>query len=268
MHEAQLHDDNCFVTLTYADEHLPVGGNLDHRDYQLFMKRLREYIERNAEPRKVEADLSQNRREKDHTAKSEIRYFMCGEYGPTTGRPHYHAILFGINFNDKVAWKKTAAGSQLYKSELLDKLWKKGQCSIGNMTWQAAAYVARYNMKKAGQKNKKIEILNPDTGEICTRTPEYKKMSRRQGIGKQWIKANAKDVYPRGTIILNSMEAKPPRFYDNYYKTLDEAKYEELKSKRQHEQAKRPVDLTTSTLRQGEIVTRAKLAFLKRNGAN
>lgn len=41
VHEASLHDDNCFVTLTYNDQHIPSDAGLRHRDYQLFMKRLR-----------------------------------------------------------------------------------------------------------------------------------------------------------------------------------------------------------------------------------
>lgn len=41
MHEASLYDDNCFVTLTYDDEHLPKDGSLVKKDFQLFMKKLR-----------------------------------------------------------------------------------------------------------------------------------------------------------------------------------------------------------------------------------
>lgn len=41
VHQASMYPDNCFVTLTYAPEYLPYNGSLVHRDFQLFMKRLR-----------------------------------------------------------------------------------------------------------------------------------------------------------------------------------------------------------------------------------
>ena len=40
-HEASLYEENSFVTLTYSTERLPPRGSLVHRDFQLFMKRLR-----------------------------------------------------------------------------------------------------------------------------------------------------------------------------------------------------------------------------------
>lgn len=72
MHEAKLHPANCFVTLTYRDEDLPENGSLRHRDFQLFMKRLRK--------------------------RADVRFYMCGEYGEQKLRPHYHACLFGVDY--------------------------------------------------------------------------------------------------------------------------------------------------------------------------
>jgi len=174
--------------------------------------------------------------------------------------------MFGINFADRKYYKTTEAGSRLDKSETLDKIWSYGYASIGQLNWQTAAYTARYNMKKAGEKNKKWEILNPDTGEIIIREPEYQKMSRNEGIGKAWIKQFTADVYPHGTILVNGKETTTPRFYDDYYRTLSEENYNALKLTRQEAQGQRPVDLTRSRLDAEETVTRAKLAFLKRNG--
>lgn len=264
MHEAKLHTHNCFLTLTISPEKLGTRIDLDHRDFQLAIKRLRESA--------LQGGTSDGPQEHNpvlhsrHEQRAIIRYHMCGEYGPLNSRPHYHANMFGINFADKQPWKKTEAGFQLYKSETLEKIWQLGQCSIGQLSWQTAAYTARYNMKKAGEKNKKWEIINPETGEVITREPEYQKMSRNPGIGKDWIKQYKTDVYPRGTIIVNSKELTTPRFYDDYYRTLDEGAYAQLKLKRQNEQGKRPVDITNSRIRAEETVTRAKLAFLKRNG--
>ena len=127
MHEAQMHEDNCFITLTFNPESLDDRSNpwsLDVRDFQLFMKRLR---------KKYGAG---------------IRFYHCGEYGELNKRPHYHACIFGFDFPDKRLWKVTNSGHRLYISESLDELWPFGFCTIGNVTFESAAYVARYIMKK------------------------------------------------------------------------------------------------------------------------
>ena len=82
LHEASQHTDNCFITLTYARDKLPPGASLDHADFAGFMKRAR------------------------HHAPSGVRFYMCGEYGPQTKRPHYHACLFGIDFKVNTTRKK------------------------------------------------------------------------------------------------------------------------------------------------------------------
>jgi hypothetical protein len=43
MHEASLYENNCFVTLTLDDDHLPSDGSLDKDIFQRFMKRLRKW---------------------------------------------------------------------------------------------------------------------------------------------------------------------------------------------------------------------------------
>lgn len=130
MHEASLYENNCFVTLTYDDEHLPKDGNLHIEDFQKFVKRLR--------------------KEAFHDG---IRYFHAGEYGGDLGRPHFHAILFNCDFADKVH-ASSRRGNRLYASEALSALWPFGFHSIGDVTLASASYVARYCMKKAEQPDK------------------------------------------------------------------------------------------------------------------
>lgn len=124
MHESKLHDRNCFITLTYDEAHLPPDRGLHYRDFQLFMKRLRKRFGDN------------------------IRFYMCGEYGEKVGRPHFHACLFGHDFDDKKLWSTTPAKSKLYRSESLEELWPNGFSSVGDVTFESAAYVARYITKK------------------------------------------------------------------------------------------------------------------------
>jgi hypothetical protein len=158
-HEASLHDDNCFITLTYNDDHIPLNGSLKLEDFQLFMKRLRKKY-----------------------APKKIRFFHCGEYGDQSFRPHYHALLFGHDFSDKKHYQ-TSNGHRLYKSDSLDDLWSHpvtknfmGDCLIGNLTFDSAAYCARYIMKKVtGEKSHDY---------YDGLQPEYATMSRRPGISR------------------------------------------------------------------------------------
>ena len=106
MHEAQMHEDNCFITLTYRPDDLPKDGSLNKKHFQDFMKRFRHRY-----------------------SDTKIRYYMCGEYGEDFGRPHYHACIFGFDFPDKVHWK-TFNGCKLFTSEILEDLWSFGFCTV------------------------------------------------------------------------------------------------------------------------------------------
>lgn len=222
LREAQMHEENCFVTLTYDEEHFPVDGSLDVRDFQLFMKKLR-------------------RRHGDR----KIRFFHAGEYGEKFGRPHYHALLFGFNFKDREPLRVTPSGSKLDFSRELSDLWAKGYCSVGDVTVESASYVARYCTKKLlGDGDPDAEGPNglkryeriSDYGEVVQVKPEYTTMSRGgrspegenlRGIGYSWFKKYGRDIYPHDfTIVNGDRKLPPPRYFDNLYeveKPLDMA---------------------------------------------
>ena len=195
VHEASLYLHNCFITLTYSDEHLPQFGSLDKTHFQLFMKRLRKRFG------------------------SGVRYYQCGEYGERTHRPHYHACLFNFNFPDRVIhpFVRPTGEFPVYYSQSLAELWPFGHHSIGEVTFESAAYVARYILKKQTGKGSEIyyEVLDEDNETVigCLER-EYTTMSRRPGIGKDWYKKWAKDVYPSDFLIINGKKVKPPKFYD------------------------------------------------------
>ena len=128
LHEASLYQVNSFITLTYNNEHLPSDGSLRYPDFQRFIKRLRERLRRDG--------------------LADIRFYMAGEYGSKRGRPHYHACIFGYDFPDRVEWMRTPVGSLLYRSAFLESLWPYGYSSVGELTFESAAYTARYIMKK------------------------------------------------------------------------------------------------------------------------
>jgi len=213
-----MHEDNCFITLTYDNEHLPRDGSLHVEHWQKFAKRLRK-------------------------ARGPFRFFHCGEYGAKSLRPHYHAAIFGLGFEDQVKWKKNSRGEWLYVSKLLGNSWKFGFSSVGALTYESAAYVARYVMSKATvpesedpavlarQKRHftRYERIDRETGEVHTVKPEYVTMSRRPGIGTSWYEKFKSDVYPSDEVVVEGRRFRPPRFYDE---KLDEAILGELKDKR------------------------------------
>ncbi len=182
MHEAQLHDDCSFLTLTYNNKNLPKGSSLVKEHVSKFLKALRGRI-----------------------TPIKIRFFACGEYGENLGRPHYHVLLFGYSFPDKI-FQKTKNGSTLYTSSELDLVWKKGFCSIGAVTFDSAMYVANYAQKKLHNERAESHYKG--------RLPEFLLMSRNPGLGKKWIEKYKTDVYPSDEIIVNGKPARPPRYYD------------------------------------------------------
>jgi len=243
IHEAQLHQNNCFITLTYDDTHLPSDGSLHYEDFQRFLKRLRKSLKG-----------------------AKIRYYMAGEYGENFGRPHWHACIFGYDFPDKELWKRTSAGSLIYRSEHLETLWPFGYSSIGDLNFQSAAYVARYVMKKVNGKFKDLhyEDVNFETGEIIQLRPEFCKMSLKPGIGYEWYKKYRSDVYPHDYVVVNGKKVKPPKFYDKKYKDDYPYEYDELLYTREKSAKLNYLDNTDERLAVKAKVVAARLKHLKR----
>lgn len=247
MHEASLHDSNSFITLTYDEEHIPLDHGLSKRDLTLFFKRLRKMLE----PKK-------------------IRYFACGEYGDgETKRPHYHAIIFGYDFPDKIYLKPSKAGLPLYVSTALSKCWGQGDCNIGMVSFESASYVAQYCTKKLKGHDEDSEEyysaynrVDPDTGEQFIVTPEFVVMSRRPGIGKKWIDLYREETIRDDYVIVNNRPQLPPKFYD---KQLDEATQNELKAARRLHAIRRNQDNSLVRLQQREKVVKYRNNQFKRD---
>lgn len=193
MHESSLYQNNCFITLTYSNENLPAVGSLVPRDFQLFMKRVRKRFG------------------------SGVRFYGCGEYGDEFGRPHYHALLFNMDFHDKKPWRKPGE-HQLYRSERLEALWPLGASEIGSVSFDSAAYVARYCVKKFTGKSAAEHYHRVDAeGRSHMIYPEFGRMSLRPGIGKPWLDKFHADVYNYDFCLVNGVKVSPPVFYDRKY---------------------------------------------------
>jgi len=229
MHEAQLHEANCFLTLTFDDENLDPKYSLRKSDFQLFMKRFRKLVD----PVK-------------------LRYFHCGEYGENFGRPHHHAIIFGYDFPDKVIHSEN-----LYTSPTLSGLWPYGYSTIGDCTFDSCAYVARYIMKK--------QTGDKAADHYGDRVPEYNTMSRRPGIGTEWYNQFKTDVYPSDEcVIREKITCKPPKFYDGLHEALDPNQMSGVKRKRLHLASRHREDQTPERLAVRESIITKKLAELER----
>lgn len=204
---------------------------------QLFFKRLRKNFP-NAEP----------------------RYYYCGEYGDRNGRPHYHVLLFNFRFDDKLLLKGSGDRA-LYTSETLTKIWGLGHASIGAVTPESAAYVARYVLKKQEDQTKR------EAG----RKPEFTRMSRRPGIGADWIDLYATDVYPSNSVIHAGKTYSVPRYYDARIEKSDPGLLETSKEiradvaqRRLRAISKRTGRSALFTLANREVILKQKLSQYKR----
>lgn len=206
MHEAKMHEKNCFITLTYDPENIPVGGSLDRRAFPNFVKRLRKRLT-----------------DRSGEGSAGLRYFHAGEYGTNTRRPHYHALIFGYDFPDKTQWSERD-GAAVFRSKELEDCWDLGFCEIGSLTYESAQYVAKYVVDKIG---------GPRADEYYEgREPEFATMSTSPGIGRTWYERWKADVYPSDQVVLNGKVGKPPRYYDRLLEAEDPKMFERVKAAR------------------------------------
>lgn len=151
MLEATQHSSSVFVTLTYDDEHLPEDGSLRPRDLQLWLKRLRKFM-----------------------APTKIRFYAVGEYGDETGRPHYHAVLFGFPSCSSFGTVYNRSGC-CDSCRVVRDTWGKGRIHVGVLEKDSAGYVCGYVVKK---------MTKADDVRLNGRHPEFARQSRMPGIGR------------------------------------------------------------------------------------
>lgn len=243
MHEASLHEFNSFLTLTYNDENIPEDHSLDHSHVQKFFKKLRHKV----------------------PTGNKISYFMCGEYGDQTQRPHYHVCLFGEDFNKDRKVYSENGGNRLYHSDTLSDIWGLGDCRIGSLTQASAAYVAGYVLNKQ-YNDAEYEIVDPATGEIYMRRPPYCRMSTNPAIGKRWIERYHQEVYSNenDACYADGRMYRPPRYYDKVATDKLGINLEEIRVKRFEKAERMSHDNTAERLAVKERVKLAEISQSKR----
>lgn len=207
-HEAQMHKQSWFVTLTYDDPHLPTPPSLNYREFQRFMKRLRKAHE------------------------GPVRFFMCAEYGERTRRPHYHAVLFGLQLSDLGRYGGPD-DQPLFVSAWLTNLWGLGTVMIGAVTPKSAQYVARYNLKKVtGDLAEYHYAWVDEEGVVHQLEPEFCHMSTRPGIGATWYSKFCTDVHTHDYVIRDGVKNPVPRYYDKLATRRDDFEIDLLRQQR------------------------------------
>lgn len=211
-----------FLTITYKDEYLKThktvntetgetyeGISLCKEDIQKFWKRLRKKY-----------------------PQMQLKYIECGEYGSRTLRPHYHAIVYGLPLPMET-FKKIGMNNlnqPIWQCDELNNVWGMGFVTIGRVTWESSAYVARYTLKKStGAKYDKNWYMMQGL------IPEFITMS--QGIAKSYFNTNLEKIYNTDTVpIVNKKSGanvKPPKSYDRMLKEIDPELYEKIKHERE-----------------------------------
>lgn len=239
--ELESHDSAYFVTLTYDDVHVPVSYfpdpetgeafpslTLRRDDVKNFIKRLRK------------------------RCGQKIRVFGCGEYGDTTLRPHYHLICFGLKLDDLVVTGKSPIGIPYYTSQLIQDTWsiwhqpEKGQIrgwfepigfvSVGEVTWESCAYVARYV-------NKKVDHDMAAFYETYNVEPEFRISPRRSGLGREYYETHKEQMREYSYFNISTEDGgrkiMPPKYFMDLFEKDYPEDHAKLKEKRKHIAAER-----------------------------
>lgn len=285
VHEAGLHEDrngSSFVTLTYRDKEIATA---EQREKGLHIRDDWSLDSPNLHPPKSGRSHFQRfmKRLRKSRPGDGIKFYQCGEYGNkckhginldlvgcpmcNCGRPHHHAILFNTWFQDLEPYA-VQNGITRYTSPELERLWGCGFVDVGKVTFESAAYCARYIMKKVTGKEDKVSAhyTSIDIDGVMTQIePEYSSMSN--GIGKEWYQRYKDDFFPSDEVPLpgTGVIKKVPRYYEEMLKVEDEATHQEVKRKRMEFREENDHEYTRERLMDKYKVKQAQVGMLKRN---
>jgi len=232
IHEARMHRENRFLTLTYDNEHLPT--ELRPKHLTDFIKRLREHRSRDTENIFL------------GTRSASIRYLACGEYGDKTERPHYHLSLFNCGFADEIRYS-----NELRESQTLTAIWGKGAAKLATFTPRTAGYVANYLVKEG----KKTYYMADHDGVIHEREPPFRRMSKNPAIGRTWLEKYGNDLQHGYIIKPGGMKVRIPRYYTKWL--LSQNAHKQKTEDRRATPIEHNDSRTPDRLRDAEIIHKA-----------
>lgn len=219
--ESKLHKSSLFLTLTYDDLCVPrvlygerengearEAMTLKKSDFQKFMKRLRRYVVYHIDDTFANSAITMV---DDNPT---LRFYACGEYGPQTLRPHYHALIFGLDLPDKVLLRNER-GNAYYISKILSELWPFGNHIIGDVGFKSAAYVARYCTKKLSGEDAEAAY------DFYGIERPFLLMSRKPGIGIPYYEQFLKEKSPDERIVVSTVDGglafSWPKYFESKY---------------------------------------------------
>jgi len=229
-HEAQTTELACFATLTYDDKHIPLYNSLsteqvlnpqeeqtddwqreqDRNHLSLYWKRERQHQRRNG---------NTNR----------LRYYVAGEYGDESSRPHYHACIFGTDLRDEGTYLLRGGKQPLWTSEALKKRWGLGNIAIGKLNFATARYTASYIVKKLNRKQV-YRRIDENTGELIAVVQPKAYMSKN--IGKDWWNRYRHFVTAHDFVVIEGKRQKPPKAHDRWLAERSEIASQMVKQQR------------------------------------
>lgn len=254
--ECEKYEHNYYVTLTYNDENVPIAEKTSWIQYDTnpedpYGEKIVTYQERENDgtwgytllPEDIDRFLNSLRKHlKDKGHKGKLKYLLCGEYGSSTKRPHYHLILMNCpldlnQFYDCYVDPKNFKAH--WKSKEIESLWatgdsknrvSKGIVDVAEVEWSCIAYVARYCTKKLNMDNDKTYYLEQGL------YPEFKHQSKN--LGMDYFYENIDSIYKNDSMIMRTIKGnvgaiKPPRAYDRKLQELKPKMYEKIKRSRE-----------------------------------
>lgn len=271
--EAKSYDKNIFITLTYNEDNMPKFGDLVDEHITEFLQKLRDkyvmysYVKIKPNGKKKHCRIA---KEKD-----KIRYYCSYEYGGENQRPHYHLIVFNLDFKDKKV-HKVSAGIPYYTSKTLEEIWNKGHCIIGEVNYDTAFYVAGYCLEKMKISDKtdssnyakyvtKYMVIDFNTGEILhEKMIEKSRSSRRPGIGYKYYKEYEEEIKNNGNIIVKGKNRRIPRYYETKLEKDDIVFYRQRKKEKMLSITRNSWDNTRERLEVRKNIATAKLSLKKK----
>ena len=223
-------DEVWFITLTYDDDHVP-GTIIKTGE---IMRKV-QYTWKPGEKRPTSVqillyeDIQKFLKRLRKAYRGKLRYFVAGEYGEQTARPHYHMILYG--------WKPTDL-ENLYKihhngyytSKWLANLWGMGQIQIAQAVPETYRYVAGYVTKKMYEIDGKKANMYYELGQ----TKPFACMSLKPGLGDHYYQEHKKEIWRQGYIqCTNGKQAQIPRYYEKQMEAENPQRLWRIKQNRQ-----------------------------------